>query len=113
MRRSENPTAVLLCGTFDFEHPEMFPLLRQLPDVLHIPHREESALSSVLALMALEAEAERPATEVVLRRLADILFIEMIQRWVEIEGDERCGWLGALHDPLIEEALRLIYTQQP
>lgn len=111
MRWGEQPTAVLLCGTFDFEHPEMLPLLRQLPDVLHIPHCEGSTLGNVLALMAAEAEAERPAKEVALRRLADILFIQMIQRWVEIEGVEQCGWLGALHDPLIEEALRLIHTQ--
>lgn len=111
MRWSENPAAVLLCGTFEFEHPEMLPLLKQLPGVLHIPYSEGSPLSHVLALMAMEAEAERPAKEVVLRRLADILFVQMIQRWVEIEGIEHCGWLGALHDPLIEEALRLIHTQ--
>lgn len=111
MRWSNNPTAVLLCGTFDFEHPEMLPLLKQLPRVLHIPYTAGCTLSQVLALMAAEAEAERPAKQVVLRRLADILFIQIIQRWVEIEGVDHCGWLGALHDPIIEEALKLIHTQ--
>jgi len=111
MRWSDDPTAILLCGTFDFEHPEMLPLLKQLPRVLRIPHTEAGTLNQVLALMVVEAEAERPARQVVLRRLADILFIQIIQRWVEIAGVERCGWLGALHDPVIEEALRLIHTQ--
>lgn len=111
MRWSDRPTAVLLCGTFDFAHPEMFPLLKQLPDVLYIPYEEGSTLNRILALMAAEAEAARPAREIVLRRLADILFIQIIQRWVELEGINQCGWLGALHDPVIQEALRLIHTQ--
>ncbi len=61
--------------------------------------------------MAAEAEAARPGKEAVLRRLADILFIQIIQRWVELQGVERCGWLGALRDPLIGKALSLIHSQ--
>jgi AraC-like DNA-binding protein len=111
MRWSDAPTAVILCGTFDFEHIGTYSLLKHLPRVVHIPHSEGSALSSILALMASEAEAARPAKELVLRRLADVLFIQVILRWVEMQGVERSGWLGALHDPLIGKALELIHTQ--
>ncbi|MGB9753084.1 MAG: AraC family transcriptional regulator [Roseiflexus castenholzii] len=111
MRWSDAPTAVILCGTFDFEHIGTYALLKHLPRVVHIPRSDNSALNSILALMASEAEAGRPAKEVALRRLADILFIQIIQRWVEIEGIERCGWFGALHDPLIGRALELIHAQ--
>lgn len=111
MRWSDDPTAVVLCGTFDFEYIETVTFLKQLPRVIHIPCDADSALNTILALMASEAEAGRPAKEVVLRRLADILFVQIIQRWVEMHGVEHSGWLGALHDPLIGKALSLIHTQ--
>ncbi|WP_322494672.1 AraC family transcriptional regulator [Chloroflexus sp.] len=111
MRWSDQPTAIVLCGTFAIERRDLLPLLQQMPRIVHIPHREAGAFASVLALMAAEAEAARPGKEAVLRRLADILFIQIIQRWVELQGVERCGWLGALHDPLIGKALSLIHSQ--
>ncbi|MEF3274637.1 MAG: AraC family transcriptional regulator [Chloroflexus sp.] len=111
MRWSDQPTTVLLCGTFTVEHQERWPLLRQLPRLIHIPRSAADALASVLALMAAEAEASRPGKEAVLRRLADILFIQMIQRWVEMQGIEQCGLPGAIFDPLIGKALNLIHNQ--
>lgn len=111
MRWSETPSAVVLCGTFDFEFAETAAFLKRLPHVIHLPHQPESPLSATLEMMAHEAESERPAKEAVLRRLADILFVQMIQRWVEMQGITNSGWLGALHDPLIGKALNLIHTQ--
>lgn len=111
MRWSDAPTTVILCGTFDFGHIGTYSLLKHLPRVVRIPHSEGSALSSLLALMASEAEAARPARELVLRRMADVLFIQIMLRWVELQGVEHSGWLGALHDPLIGKALDLIHTQ--
>ncbi|WP_298814996.1 AraC family transcriptional regulator [Chloroflexus sp.] len=110
MRWSDQPTTVVLCGTFALEQQVLLPLLTQLPRLVHIPRSEADSLNSVLALMAAEAEASRPGKEVILRRLADILFIQIIQRWVALQGVERCGWLGALHDPLIGKALSLIHS---
>lgn len=111
MRWSETPSAVVLCGTFNFEFAETAIFLKRLPRVMHIPYHSESTLNKTLELMARESESARPAKEIVLRRLADILFVQIIQRWVELQGATNSGWLGALHDPLIGKALDLIHTQ--
>lgn len=111
MRWSETPSAVALCGTFDFEFAETAAFLKRLPRVIHIPHQPESPLNATLEMMAREAEAERPAKEAVLRRLADILFVQIIQQWVAQQGVANSSWLGALHDPLIGKALNLIHAQ--
>lgn len=111
MRWSETPSAVVLCGTFDFEFAETAAFLKHLPRVMHIPYHPESTLNQTLTLMARESESARPAKEVVLRRLADILFVQIIQRWAELQGLDNSGWLGALHDPLIGKALNLIHAQ--
>ncbi|PWH13108.1 MAG: AraC family transcriptional regulator [Anaerolineae bacterium] len=111
MRWSETPSAVLLCGTFNFEFLNATSLFQYLPSVIHIPYSTESPLNRILELMADEAEAQRPAKEVVLRRLADILFVQIIQRWVQIQGKPDRGWLSAFHDPFIGKALELIHSQ--
>lgn len=111
MRWSDTPSAVLLCGTFDFEYGGATSLLNQLPRVVHIPFSPAHSANSILALMADEALADRPAKQVMLRRLADILFVQIIQRWVQIQGVENSGWLGALHDPLIGQALAFLHAQ--
>lgn len=113
MRWSEQPAAVVLCGTFDFEHIETFSLFNYLPRVLIVQrkHSAGSALNSVLEMMAAEAQTQRPAREVALRRLADLLFIQIIQHWVETRGVEQAGWLGALQDRTIGESLALMHSQ--
>lgn len=111
MRWSETPAGVVLCGTFDFEFAETAAFLKRLPRVIHLPHQPESALNATLEMLAREAESARPAKEVVLRRLADILFVQIIQRWVELQGVAHSGWLGALHDPVIGPALNLMHTR--
>ncbi len=110
MRWSEQPTAIVLCGTFQFERHEASSLLRQLPRVVRISRDAAGALNDVLTLMAAEAEADRPGKQAVLQRLADTLFIQIVQHWVQVQGVERSGWLGALHDSLIGRALEFIHT---
>ncbi|MFQ3662305.1 MAG: AraC family transcriptional regulator [Chloroflexaceae bacterium] len=110
MRWSERPTAVVLCGTFQFEQYEAASLLRQLPRVVHISRTTAGALSDVLTLMATEAESSRPGKHAVLRRLADTLFLQIVQHWVQARGIAQSGWLGALCDPLIGKALELIHN---
>lgn len=111
MRWSKTPSAVVLCGTFDFDFAETAAFLKRLPRVMHIPYHPESTLNQTLEMMARESESTRPAREVVLRRLADMLFVQIMQRWVELHGLANSGWLGALQDPFIGKALDLIHTQ--
>jgi AraC-like DNA-binding protein len=100
-----------LCGAFDFEHRGGHPLFDLLPRVLHIPHAAGHSFDAILSLMAIEAESARPGKETVLRRLADILFIEVLRHWVDRQGAETRGWLGALRDPHIGQSLALIHGQ--
>jgi AraC-like DNA-binding protein len=107
----EHPTTVVLCGTFDFEHRGEHPLFDLLPRVVHIRREENQRMEAILSLMAAEAEAVRLGKETLLRRLADVLFIQIIRQWVETQGAETRGWLGALRDPHIASTLALIHSR--
>jgi len=103
---------VVLCGAFRLEHPGAFPLLHSLPKVIHIPAEQgqiAQGFSEIVRLIAREAAAPRPGTEVMLRRLTELLFIQIIRIWVEQQAGASTGWLAALHDQSISMALGLIH----
>jgi AraC-like DNA-binding protein len=108
----EGSKMVVLCGAFRLQHPGAFPLLHSLPKVIHIPaaqgHRAPG-FAEIVGLIAREAAAPRLGTEVMLRRLTELLFIQVIRIWVEQQAGAARGWLAALHDQSISTALGLIH----
>jgi AraC-like DNA-binding protein len=102
----------LLCGAVRFDHPAAHNLVDVLPDVIRIDAGsgpEAEALQATLRLLAAEARSARPGGAAVVTRLADIVVIQMIRAWIEAAPGAGAGWLGALRDPQIGRALRLIH----
>jgi AraC-like DNA-binding protein len=109
---SDESKMVVLCGAFHLEHPSAFPLLHSLPKVIHIPTergRTVQGFDEIVRLIASEAATPRLGTEVVLRRLTELLFIHVIRIWIEQQVGASRGWLAALHDQTISTALGLIH----
>jgi len=102
----------LLCGLFDFAHDNGHPLLTLLPELLHIRGEDGRAvpwLEATLRFLASEAGSNRPGAETIVRRLADVLFIQSVRAWVEQASVGSRGWLGALRDPQIAAALSAMH----
>ena len=105
------PTS-LICGAVRFEQPAARNLIEILPGTIHIEASSSPRLEriqSVLRLMAAEAAELRPGGEAVITRLGDILVIQAIRAWMESDPAAESGWLGALRDPQIGEAISLIH----
>jgi AraC-like DNA-binding protein len=103
----------LMCGAVRFDHPAAQNLVAVLPDVVGVDagsRTEAEALQATLRLLAAEARLPRPGGAAVVTRLADILVIQIIRAWIEAAPGADAGWLGALRDPQIGEALRLIHA---
>ena len=95
-----------------FEHPVASNLVGILPQMIHIGGSDgprASWMQGVFGLMAAEAREFQPGGEAVITRLADVLVIQAIRSWIETAPAARTGWLGALQDPQIGEALTLIH----
>ena len=108
----EGAKKAVLCGAFRLEHPGAFPLLHSLPKVIHIPAEQGRAaqgFTEIVQLIAREAAAPRLGAEVMLRRLTELLFIQIIRVWVEHQAQASSGWVAALRDPSISMALGLIH----
>src|SRR5579859_2799635 len=102
----------VLCGAFHLEHPGAFPLVHSLPKVIHIPAeqgRTVPGFAEIVQLIAREAATPRLGTQVMLRRLTELLFIHVIRVWVEQQAASSQGWVAALRDQPISTALGLIH----
>lgn len=106
------PKTILLCGLFHFEHPGDSPLLRCLPPIIHIlgeQGRLVQDFADIVRLIAREAASPRPGAEVILRRLTEMLFIQVIRVWIDQQAEAFGGWIAALRDQPISTALGLIH----
>src|ERR1035437_3739252 len=70
------------------------------------------ALHATLQLLASEMAAPAPGSEVVVKRLADILFIQCVRAHIA-SSSEACksGWLRAIFDPQIGASLKAMHER--
>jgi AraC-like DNA-binding protein len=102
----------LVGGKFQFDDADKNPLLRSLPPMIHIRGDQGTPmpwLDNSLQLIAAEMASGQPGAETIVSRLADILFVQAIRAHIAQSGSTAKGWLRALSDPQIGQALRLIH----
>jgi AraC-like DNA-binding protein/mannose-6-phosphate isomerase-like protein (cupin superfamily) len=106
----DEPKPLMLCGAFHFEYPHDFPLLHRLPALIHIPGtqgRADESFADLVRMIARESASQQPGAQVMLRRLTELLFIQVIRLWIHRQAS--AGWVGALRDQPISTALSLIH----
>lgn len=100
----------LLCGKYRLDRSRTHPLMAELPQVVHLPHRvgEHPELRSAVDLLARELEEQRPGGCLALPSLLDLLLVYMVRAWM---GRARTGaWPVVLNDPVTTAALRALHS---
>lgn len=107
-----DPTS-LICGKVAFEHADAHPVLGLLPPMLHIRDGEgtvSSIVDNLVGLIADEVDAPVAGSDTVVARLTDVLIVYVLRAYIDGLTDGESGWLTALRDPHISEALALIHA---
>ncbi len=102
----------IVCGFLHCDEQLFNPLCHGLPDVIHVRTTAEpsgSLLPALVASMMREAQADEAGTSCLLARVSELVFIEVLRRHIASLGPDASGWLGALKDPLVGRALRLLH----
>jgi AraC-like DNA-binding protein len=108
------PTSAIW-GCFEFEAGGRNPLIESLPPMIHLTAEigpNIQWLQSTLQFVTSEIASGLPGAETVANRLTDILFVHAIRAHIAgcaAGGSRATGWLRALADPKIGQALRMIH----
>lgn len=102
---------ILLTGFFPYAGDVRPSLLARVPRVVVLSasvgaRRPSSAATT--DLMLAELASPGPATTLVLQRLADILFVQVLR---DLPTHDGCGLAEALSDPPVHHALNLLHTR--
>ena len=105
---AKGPETNFVTGAFVLDDPLARQILAVLPPVIRMRPEVEQGVPSFLEniqFITREVETDRPGSEIVLLRMADVIFIQILRAYLARVPDDGGGFLGALRDPSTAAAL--------
>ncbi len=102
----------LLCGFLGCDALPFNPIVQSLPRMVHVPDGYDGAngwLSSLIGTIMTESRRKRLGAGSVLSRLSELIFIEVVRSYMESLPDDARGWLAALADRHVGQAIRMLH----
>jgi AraC-like DNA-binding protein len=104
----------LICGylTCDPQLSRMF--LAGLPSIIKINVRDNASgqwLEDSFRYSVAHAEASGPGGAAVIAKLSEVLFVEMLRRYIAQLPQTQTGWLAGVRDPEVGKTLALLHRQ--
>ena len=103
----------IVCGFVQSGDLFFNPVFRDLPSLL-IERTAQEPVTSLLATtvrqLLTEVDALRPGSREMLGRMMEMLFFEMVRRYIGSLPKGSLGWLGALTDPLVSRSLQVLHS---
>jgi AraC-like DNA-binding protein len=100
-----------VCGFLGCDARPYNPLLSSLPRTMHVRGIADGWLSQFPGQVVAESRQGRAGRDTVLTRMAELMFIEVIRRYMELMEPNDSGWLGALRDPVVGPALGQLHER--
>jgi AraC-like DNA-binding protein len=111
MGKTGAESAQLVCGFLGCDSRPFNPLLAALPKVIHLSGPAGAAATALVRFAVSEAKERRPGGECVLGHLSELMFVDVVRRYLEALPEDRRGWLAGLRDPFIGRALTALHRQ--
>jgi AraC-like DNA-binding protein len=102
----------VFCGFLGCDALPFNPALTALPRIVHLrgAHGGLDRLGSLIELAAAESREPRAGGRSVLLRIGELLFVEVVRRYLSSVPPDQRGWLAGLRDPLVGRALALLHA---
>jgi AraC-like DNA-binding protein len=102
----------VICGFFAWDARPFNPLLAALPRVVQVNKRKlhGAVIDQFIACAMAEARARRPGGQLVLARLSELMFVEVVCAFVSGLDAPPTGWLSGLRDDVVGRALSLLHA---
>jgi AraC-like DNA-binding protein len=105
---------MVVCGFLGCDAKPFNPLLASMPRVLRMPGlaaEGSSWIANFLRSVVEESNRKRPGGEAVLERMSEMLFVEVLRRYVDSLPPDQTGWLAGMRDPAVGRALALLHEK--
>ena len=111
--RGNGPITRVTGGFFDIDTLRINPLLGALPEVIHLKASDAAVqrwLTPTIDFIHAELDAGMQGAQTVLRRMADVLFIQAVRAYA---AQHTCpaSWLRGLSDRRVGRALMLLHAR--
>ena len=106
---SSDETARIVCGFLACDARPFNPLLADLPRVLHVTASAGGAIGAFAQFALSETQERRPGGDCVLSHLSELMFVDVVRRYLESLPEDRTGWLAGLRDPHIGAVLAAMH----
>lgn len=111
----DGQVTVTLCGAYRLDPARTHPLLKDLPEVVHLPAGPDRHpdLQAAVDLLSGELLHPRPGSDAAVRTLLDMLLLYLLRAWYTDRPSQgpATGWIAALNDPSVSAALHGIHHE--
>jgi len=102
--------ASVLCGFFKFERQTSHPLLRALPDLIHVNAGSGAGMIDGLVAMAdAESATPLPGSGALTDLLCGLLLVQVLRAQLAVDSRAAAPWIHGLEDARVGAALELIH----
>lgn len=108
-----NERTRFVCGYLGCDARPFNPLLASLPPLVVVskPPDEDNWIIDILRLTLTEGNSQRAGGETILAKLSELMFVEVLRRYLAALPADSRGWLSGLRDTHVGEALRLLHSR--
>lgn len=110
---SESEDARLICGYLASDAGLIQPLLDGLPKVVRVNIRSDAQgaiLETMIRHAVDQASNDAPGSKAIVAHLAEVLFAEVLRRYLLQLPPNRTGWLAGAADPVVSRALVALHA---
>jgi len=103
----------LVCGFLGCDVHPFNPLLTALPSLLHVRRAFAAGdpLGRLIDFAIVESQERRAGGECVRLRLSELMFVEVVRRYLAGLPVEQTGWLAGLRDRAVGRALSFLHER--
>lgn len=104
--------STILCGAYKLVRRRPHPLLRDLPEVVHLPAApgRNPGLRAMVDLLGAELYEARPGATAVAPSLVDALLVYLLRAWMSGSEGTATSWSAALTDPEMSRVLAAMHA---
>lgn len=109
MGEAQGEPVHLVCGFLGCDARPFNPLLTALPRVIRISEGAGGAIAAYVGFALAESKDRRIGGQSVLSRLSELMFVDVVRRYLESLPADRTDWLAGLRDPFVGRALTALH----